>query len=116
MRPPARVQLQREDPARARARQLDRARQQNYGFERVERLEGNVGYLDLRYFDGTPHARPTAVAAMAFVLALWGDGAPVYYPRIALEAGPMTLVVQIVLVALMAVPALGGRRGGGGSV
>lgn len=67
VRPPARVQLEQEAPARSRARQLDEARRQNYGFERVERLDGNVGYLDMRYFAGTPRARPTAEAAMAFL-------------------------------------------------
>jgi hypothetical protein len=39
----------------------------NYGFERVERLAGNVGYLDLRQFAGTPEAQPTAIAAMNFL-------------------------------------------------
>jgi hypothetical protein len=67
VRPPERAQLEREHPARAQARQLDRMRQQNFGFERVERLEGNVGYLDMRYFAGTPRARDTAVAAMNFL-------------------------------------------------
>jgi C-terminal processing protease CtpA/Prc len=40
------------------------ARRTNYGFERVERLPGNVGYLDLRQFAGAPEAQATAVAAM----------------------------------------------------
>jgi peptidase S41-like protein len=39
----------------------------NYGFERVERLPGNVGYLDLRQFAGIPEAQATAVAAMNFL-------------------------------------------------
>ena len=46
-----------EDPGFAVARQ-------NHGFEKVERLEGNVGYVDMRYFDGNPAAKPTAAAAM----------------------------------------------------
>jgi hypothetical protein len=42
-------------------------RRGNYGFQRVERLDGNVGYIDLRGFSGSPDAAPTAVAAMNFV-------------------------------------------------
>jgi tetratricopeptide (TPR) repeat protein len=67
VRPPERAQEDRENPARSQARQLEWMRQSNYGFERVERLEGNVGYLDMRFFAGTPRARPTAVAAMNFL-------------------------------------------------
>ncbi len=62
-----RATMERENPARAQARQMDRMRQQNFGFEKVERLDGNVGYLDMRYFAGTQRARPTAVAAMNFL-------------------------------------------------
>ena len=39
----------------------------NYGFVRVEVLPGNVGYIKLNGFSGTPDAKPTAAAAMAFV-------------------------------------------------
>ncbi len=42
-------------------------RLQNFGFETVARLPGNLGYLDLRYFDGLDHAGATAVAAMTFL-------------------------------------------------
>jgi hypothetical protein len=48
-----------------RMRQM--ARRTNHGFERVERLPGNVGYLDLRQFAGPPEAQSTAVAAMNFL-------------------------------------------------
>ena len=41
--------------------------QDNFGFERVERLAGNVGYLDLRSFVGAELAGETAVAAMQFL-------------------------------------------------
>jgi retinol-binding protein 3 len=41
-------------------------RRGNYGFQRVERLDGNVGYIELRGFSGSPEAGPTAVAAMNF--------------------------------------------------
>ena len=50
-----------------RARQLDDIRRTNFGFEKVERLIGNVGYIDLRGFSGSPEAGPTGVAAMNFV-------------------------------------------------
>ena len=55
-------------PVRARS-QLSRSstRRTNYGFESVERLPGNVGYLDLRQFAGNPEAQATAVAAMNFL-------------------------------------------------
>jgi hypothetical protein len=39
----------------------------NYGFEKVERLEGNVGYLDLRGFTDADAGGETAAAAMTFL-------------------------------------------------
>ncbi len=39
----------------------------NYGFERAERLRGNVGYLDIREFVPSDLSRSTASAAMAFL-------------------------------------------------
>lgn len=39
----------------------------NFGFEKVERLSGNVGYLDLRGFIGAEEAGETAIAAMNFL-------------------------------------------------
>lgn len=48
-------------------RRRDEARRTNYGFERVQRLPGNVGYLDLRSFSSLPEAHATAVAAMNFL-------------------------------------------------
>jgi hypothetical protein len=49
------------------ARYLETARKANYGFERVERLKGNVGYIDVRRFEPSEHGGETAVAAMNFV-------------------------------------------------
>jgi retinol-binding protein 3 len=43
------------------------ARQINYGFERVERLAGNIGYLDLRQFGPPPLIGDAAAAAMTFL-------------------------------------------------
>jgi hypothetical protein len=39
----------------------------NFCFEKVERLSGNVGYLDLRCFIGAEQAGETAIAAMNFL-------------------------------------------------
>jgi retinol-binding protein 3 len=50
-----------------RRRQLEGERLRNFGFERVQRLAGNVGYLDLRFFSGLPEAHATAIAAMNFL-------------------------------------------------
>ena len=50
-----------------RARFLDNARRGNYGFNKIERLAGNVGYLELFGFSGFPEAGGTAVAAMNFL-------------------------------------------------
>ncbi len=48
-------------------RMREMSRRTNYGFERVERLPGNIGYLDLRQFAGAPEGQATAVAAMNFL-------------------------------------------------
>ena len=63
-----RLQGQSEDEARkVRDRQLQNARRDNFGFRKVERLEGNVGYIDFRYFADPGQAGDTAVAAMNFL-------------------------------------------------
>jgi hypothetical protein len=49
------------------ARYLEMARKNNYGFERVEHLKGNIGYIDLRGLDPSEYGGETAVAAMNFV-------------------------------------------------
>ncbi len=54
-------------PLRKRAQLAGRAAESNFGFERVERLDGNIGYLDLRYFANPPEAISTAAAAMDFL-------------------------------------------------
>ncbi|HSN70724.1 MAG TPA: S41 family peptidase [Steroidobacteraceae bacterium] len=43
------------------------ARRQNFGFRRVEVWPGNVGYLDLRYFEDPDLAGSTAAASMALL-------------------------------------------------
>lgn len=42
-------------------------RRENYGFQKLELLAGNVGYLDLRAFASPDAAGPTAVAAMRWL-------------------------------------------------
>lgn len=49
------------------AQQRLKARLNNYGMHRAERLPGNVGYLDIRRMERTAWAGETAVAAMRFV-------------------------------------------------
>src|SRR5262245_59448144 len=50
-----------------RVRTLAFEQVRNFGFEQVRRLPGNVGYLDLRMFSGSPEAQATAIAAMNFL-------------------------------------------------
>ncbi|MGH7681488.1 MAG: S41 family peptidase [Candidatus Eiseniibacteriota bacterium] len=50
-----------------RARADVQARRLNYGFEKVQRLAGNVGYLELRAFDGSPDGGRLAMAAMTLL-------------------------------------------------
>ncbi len=55
------------DKALRRARYEADARRNNYGFRKMETLQGNVGYLDLRGFDDASLGGPTAVAAMNYL-------------------------------------------------
>src|SRR4029077_2506232 len=50
---------------RERMREFAAAR--NFGFEKIERLEGNIGYLDLRGFMSAEMAGETCAAAMNFL-------------------------------------------------
>jgi hypothetical protein len=43
------------------------ARRANFGMAKAERLEGNIGYLDIEFFPSPKLAAPTADAAMAFL-------------------------------------------------
>lgn len=53
---------------RSRSRRFENARAENFGFEKVEHLDGNVAYLDLRSFAAPPGGGfDAAVAAMALV-------------------------------------------------
>jgi hypothetical protein len=56
-RPTAEEQAKRERWARAR----------NYGFDKIERLPGNIGYIELRGFMPVEMMRETAISAMKFL-------------------------------------------------
>lgn len=59
--------MHREPTPADRARRQARAAFLNFGFERIERLDGNVGYLDVRAFMSPEVAGDTAAAAMNFL-------------------------------------------------
>lgn len=56
-----------EEPEAERARRQAFQRQVNFGFERVERLRGNLGYIDLRGFMNVEAGSATVAAAMNFL-------------------------------------------------
>jgi retinol-binding protein 3 len=56
-----------EEAQKVRERQLREARRANFGFRKVERLAGNIGYLDFGVFASPAEAGPTAIAAMNFL-------------------------------------------------
>ena len=56
-----------EEAKKVRERQLEEARRDNFGFRKVERLPGNIGYIDFRVFQSPADAGATAVAAMNFL-------------------------------------------------
>jgi hypothetical protein len=56
-----------EEVRKARELQLQAAQRNNFGFRKVERLPGNIGYLDFRVFQPPDRAGATAVAAMNFL-------------------------------------------------
>jgi hypothetical protein len=73
-------------PPRPSGQDLDFIRSVNFGFEKLERLPGNVGYLELRAFNASELAGPTAAAAMTF-LAERNPGRPRKWPAGATGSG-----------------------------
>ncbi|HVG22500.1 MAG TPA: S41 family peptidase [Blastocatellia bacterium] len=62
------VRSDNEEPsAEERERYVGFLRTINFGFEKIERLPGNVGYLDLRGFVPAQYGAETVVAAMNFL-------------------------------------------------
>jgi hypothetical protein len=53
--------------AEDRARALADERRRNFGFQKVERLDGNVGYIELLGFSGSQEVTEAAVPAMNFL-------------------------------------------------
>jgi retinol-binding protein 3 len=49
------------------AAELERDATGNFGFQRAELLDGNIGYLDLRFFPYAAEAGETAAAALGFL-------------------------------------------------
>ena len=56
-----------EDREKARKANIERQRQGNFGFRKLEIMEGNIGYLDLTGFTGLDEAAETIIAAMNFL-------------------------------------------------
>jgi len=54
-------------PDERRAQRLAEQRYQNFGFQKIERLDGNIGYIDLRMFADASEAGETAIAALNFL-------------------------------------------------
>ena len=64
------LRFQRKDPEEEKKRKEQRIRQwkyDNYDFKKVERMDGNVGYLRFDGFANTLYAGDTAVAALQFL-------------------------------------------------
>jgi len=56
-----------EEREKQRRERLERERLSNFGYRKLEILDGGVGYLDLLGFSGTRESGETAVAAMNFL-------------------------------------------------
>ena len=51
----------------AEKEQLKKQKFNNFGFAKVERLDGNIGYIDLRGFMNAEHGKNTVASAMGFI-------------------------------------------------
>ena len=66
-RRPDQVGLEREDSHLAVMKRSRRIARENFGFHKVEILDGNIGYVDFRYFAPVEAARSVATSAMHFI-------------------------------------------------
>lgn len=58
----------RNEPTAEEKAQFDRSNKRiNFGFEKVERLQGNIGYIDLRGFNDPQAGAETVASAMSFL-------------------------------------------------
>jgi C-terminal processing protease CtpA/Prc len=62
-----RDELRNEEEEKSEKNRMEIQRTRNFGFKKVEILDGNVGYLDLRNFRSITYAAETAHGAMAFL-------------------------------------------------
>jgi len=65
--PPRQIERNTEDPRTAALKQQLATNRDNFGFKKVEILDGNVGYVDFRYFAPMEIARGVASQAMRFI-------------------------------------------------
>lgn len=56
-----------EEIAKINKKYFEMDRKANFGFRKVEILDGNIGYLDLNYFSAADYACETAIGAMRFL-------------------------------------------------
>lgn len=62
------VRQDRREPSKEELENYQRqVRQINFGFEKIERLQGNIGYIDLRGFSDAEAGVETVAAAMTFL-------------------------------------------------
>lgn len=65
--PPTRTEADQPSPEEREARVLEQMKRSNFCFDRVERLDGNVGYVKLDCFAPAELAGATAIAALSFL-------------------------------------------------
>ncbi len=68
----AEMKIEEDDPSsgeqeKNQRKRIERRRRNNFGFKKVEVLDGNIGYLDFRFFRDTDYAAQTAIGAMKFI-------------------------------------------------
>jgi hypothetical protein len=56
-----------DERKRIEEQNFESSKRENFGFQRVEVLDGNVGYLKLRYFPTVDDAAETCIGAMSFL-------------------------------------------------